>query len=138
MTRILRASALNPGQICYWRECNIDIRQFSNEGVKLIAVKKIILGIGNRNATQSGSDGTMYFDDIRVYPARCIATLLQPTADFDGNCVVNFADLKIMAGAWLDSGALLTSDLDGNGDVDLGDFSTLAENWLDELLWPQP
>jgi hypothetical protein len=53
-----------------------------------------------------------------------------------GNWVVDYADLDIMAGAWLKSGAGLASDLDGDGNVDFADYAKLADAWLEELLWP--
>ena len=48
-----------------WTEWNIDLQTF---GVNLANVNTIGLGLGNRNNPQAGGAGTMYFDDIRLYP----------------------------------------------------------------------
>jgi hypothetical protein len=51
-----------------WTEWNIDLQAFANLGVSLTNVNMIGLGLGNRNNPVAGGSGTMYFDDIRLYP----------------------------------------------------------------------
>jgi hypothetical protein len=54
-----------------WTEWNIDLQAFADQGVNLANVNTIALGLGNRNPDVSGvagDSGTMYFDDIRLYP----------------------------------------------------------------------
>jgi len=119
-----------------WQEWNIELTQFSAAGVNLKAVKKMYIGLGNRTSPTVGGTGTIYVDDIRVYPSRCVPSMGKPAADLSGNCVVDYADLDIMAGAWLDSGAGQAADLDGDNSVDLADYAKPADAWLDELLWP--
>jgi hypothetical protein len=104
--------------------------------VNLKAVKKMYIGLGNRTSPTIGGTGTIYVDDIRVYPSRCVPSFAKPTADLSGNCVVDYADLVIMAGEWLGSGAGLVADLDRDGNVDLADYAKLADTWLEEVLWP--
>ncbi|MHC4623828.1 MAG: CRTAC1 family protein [Planctomycetota bacterium] len=53
-------------------------------------------------------------------------------ADFDGNCIVNNADLSALAGAWLQSGPI-PQDLDGDGKVAMEDYAILAGEWLNPL-----
>ncbi len=55
-------------QIGAWTEWNIDLQAFADQGVNLSNVNTIALGFGNRNNPQAGGSGTMYFDDIRLYP----------------------------------------------------------------------
>jgi hypothetical protein len=55
----------NAAQIDEWTEWNIDLQAFS---VNLANVNSIALGLGNKNNPQAGGSGTMYFDDIRLYP----------------------------------------------------------------------
>jgi hypothetical protein len=55
----------NAAQINKWTEWNIDLQAF---GINLANVNTIALGLGNRNNPQAGGSGTMYFDDIRLYP----------------------------------------------------------------------
>ncbi|HUU16103.1 MAG TPA: hypothetical protein VMW72_03050, partial [Sedimentisphaerales bacterium] len=52
-------------QITAWTEWDIDLQAF---GVNLANVNTIALGLGNKNNPQAGGSGTMYFDDIRLYP----------------------------------------------------------------------
>jgi len=60
----------NPGaaQITTWTQWNIDLQAFSDQGVNLANVNTISLGLGNKNNPVAGGSGTMYFDDIRLYP----------------------------------------------------------------------
>jgi len=52
-------------QIDEWTQWNIDLQAF---GINLANVNTIALGLGNRNNPVAGGSGTMYFDDIRLYP----------------------------------------------------------------------
>jgi hypothetical protein len=58
----------NAAQITTWTEWNIDLQAFADQGVNLANVNTIALGLGNKNNPQAGGSGTMYFDDIRLYP----------------------------------------------------------------------
>jgi len=58
----------NAAQIEEWTEWNIDLQAFVDQGVNLANVNTIALGLGNRNNPLAGGSGTMYFDDIRLYP----------------------------------------------------------------------
>jgi len=60
----------------------------------------------------------------------------RPAADLSNNCVVDYADLDIMANEWLDKGAAVVADLYRDDDVDAKDFAVLADAWLEQLLWP--
>jgi len=55
----------NAAQIATWTQWNIDLQAF---GVNLANVNTIALGLGNKNNPVAGGSGTMYFDDIRLYP----------------------------------------------------------------------
>ncbi len=91
-----------------WREWNIEPTQFSAAGVNLAAVKKMYIGLGNRSSPTVGGAGTIYIDDIRVYPSRCVPSMGTPAADLSGNCVVDAADVDILANLWLDTGFQVT------------------------------
>ena len=52
-------------QITAWTEWTIDLQAF---GVNMANVNTIALGLGNKNNPVAGGSGTMYFDDIRLYP----------------------------------------------------------------------
>ncbi len=51
-----------------WTEWNIDLQTFADQGVNLANVNTIALGLGNKKNPLAGGSGTMYFDDIRLYP----------------------------------------------------------------------
>jgi len=50
-----------------WTQWNIDLEEFSNQGVVLTNVDSIAIGFGNRNNPQLGGSGLMFIDDIRLY-----------------------------------------------------------------------
>jgi len=50
-----------------WTQWVIPLRQFSDQGVNLADVDKIAIGLGDRDNSQTGGSGKMYFDDIRLY-----------------------------------------------------------------------
>jgi len=51
-----------------WTAWDIDLQAFADQGVNLANVKSITLGLGNRSNPVAGGSGTLYFDDIRLYP----------------------------------------------------------------------
>ncbi len=55
-------------QITTWTQWNIPLQAFADQGVNLANVNTITLGLGNKNNPVAGGSGTMYFDDIRLYP----------------------------------------------------------------------
>ncbi len=119
-----------------WKEWNLELTEISGQGVNLSDIASVTLGIGSKPGTPSGEDGVVYFDDIRLYPPRCLPELPKPAADLNSNCVVDLADVEVMGQQWLQSGADLSADLDASETVDLGDFAVLADTWLDAILWP--
>jgi hypothetical protein len=89
-----------------WQQWNIALTQFS--GVNLASVKKMYLGVGNRSNPQAGGSGKLYIDDIRIYPPRCVPSLAKPAVDLSGNCIVDYADVEIVANQWLSDGLMIT------------------------------
>ncbi len=55
-------------QVTTWTEWTIDLQSFADQGVNLANVNTISLGLGNKNNPLAGGSGTMYFDDIHLYP----------------------------------------------------------------------
>jgi len=55
-------------QITTWTQWNIDLQAFTDQGVNRANVNTIALGLGDKKNPQAGGSGTMYFDDIRLYP----------------------------------------------------------------------
>ena len=58
----------NAAQVTSWTEWIIDLQAFADQGVDLADVNTIALGLGDKKNPAAGGSGTMYFDDIRLYP----------------------------------------------------------------------
>jgi hypothetical protein len=68
-----------------------------DSGVDLTKISKFTLSLSG-----TGRPGTVYFDDIKLFPPRCLEQLDSP-GDFNKDCVVDAADLNVVAADWLDS-----------------------------------
>jgi len=93
-----------------WKEWDIDLSDFTT--VNLASVKKVYLGFGVRGSTStpaSYSSGTVYFDDFRAYPPRCVSERLAPTGDITKDCIVDYKDVDAMMGDWLDYDYTITT-----------------------------
>ncbi len=91
-------------QIGDWTEWLIDLQSFADQGVNLANLNTIAIGFGDKNNPQPGGSGLTYFDDIQLYPSRCI--LSRRSADFTKldyieDCAVNYREFEVMAGQWL-------------------------------------
>ena len=92
-----------------WQQWNIRLADFNEAGVDLTDVNSIYIGFGDRaNEPPAGGDGTVYFDNFRLYPPRCLVDIYgKPLADIDRpyDCKVDSNDLRIMVRDWLDTDA---------------------------------
>ena len=71
--------------------------------IDLSNVESISIGFSaDPNKPHSNPNGTVYFDDIRLYSSRCLQEN-RPEADLNGDCLVNFKDFEEMAYSWLDT-----------------------------------
>jgi hypothetical protein len=84
-----------------WTEWNIDLQGFAELGIDLADVNSIAIGFGDKDNPQAGGAGKMYFDDIRLYPLRCVPSVLKPAGDLNNDCAVDYLDLQIMTDDWL-------------------------------------
>jgi len=88
------------------QEWNIGLQEFvdDNPAIDLTNVKMLEIGVldGLGNPPAQMGTGFIYFDDIRLYPRRCILEYGQPEADLNDDCVVDACDVTIMADDWLD------------------------------------
>jgi hypothetical protein len=77
----------NAVQVDNWQEWHIDLKEFGDAGVNLADVRKMCVGVGNRDNPQRGGIGRIYIDDIRLHPPRprYVSSLLKPDGDFSGN-----------------------------------------------------
>jgi len=109
-----------------WHQWDIDLALF---GVNLANVTTISIGF-DRGA--SPASGLVFFDDIRLYPSRCV--LSKRSADFaafdyapestGGDCVINYKELDVMAANWL------VSDYNASGDGTLMNFPSDDSQWV--------
>jgi hypothetical protein len=81
-----------------WTEWNISLCQFPHVK-KWHEIKKMKIEMqGGSGLSEDG--GTMIFDDIRLYPKRCVP-MYGPAADFTDDCKVDLYDLDKLTGDWL-------------------------------------
>jgi len=71
-------------------------------GVNLAAVTSMTIGVGSGSNPGAATTGTVLVDEVRLYPARCLAGY--PAYDFNKDCIVDIADFGILTSDWLDSG----------------------------------
>jgi hypothetical protein len=67
-----------------------------------------------------------------AYLAGSIVARAHPVGDINTDHVVDFEDLRLFIGHWLDPNCLIPgcdADLDGSDGVDMVDFALLAKNW---------
>ena len=84
-----------------WQPWRIDLQ---NLNLDLSNIEYISIGFRIGTSEQSGSGlGTTFFDDIRLFPSRCLKEN-RPNADLNGDCAVDFQDLQDLAYNWLDKG----------------------------------
>ncbi len=97
-----------------FQEWNIELQGFVDDNsVDLTDISRITIGFGDKTA---GGTGTVYFDNIRLYPPRCVPQLAPSmgsfryldryaqTGSFEPDCSVDNYDLWTLAGDWLISG----------------------------------
>jgi len=110
-----------------------------------LAADSPCIGTGNNAATY---DGEIDLDGYpRILDGLCDGTGIVDMGayefsyayrgDLDTNCTVDFADLAILAAAWMHEPADRTIDIEpvpaGDGTVNILDFSILAEHWMKEI-----
>jgi hypothetical protein len=94
---VQRFSDVNVIQSRTWIELSLELDSFI--GVDLSRVREMTLGAG-RKPGEASEAGTVYFDDIWLYPARCLSEYTA-AADLTGDCVVDYDDLRIVGRDWL-------------------------------------
>jgi hypothetical protein len=127
-----------------WQQWQIPLSDFT--GVNLSKISKVFLGIGTRYQTSHPDyhlAGTIYSDDIRIYPPVCRADFAKTFGDINNDCAVDLADIRIMADNWLAQGQavdpavnLSLNDFPDQEIINLKDFAIIANHWLTTSLWP--
>jgi len=117
-----------------WTRWDVELASF---GISLGNVTSITIGFERIGA--SGGSGMVLFDDIRLYPSRCILSRRSTDFarfDYVEDCIIDYKELDVIAAEWLTSSSDLTSDLNADNTVDLKDYAALADRWLEQQLWP--
>ncbi|MHC4417348.1 MAG: LamG-like jellyroll fold domain-containing protein, partial [Planctomycetota bacterium] len=101
----------NPTNMFYdyqWFEWNIDCNIFDACGVTLSAIDRLTIGFGGDRVGQSKTPQAtpqyahVHIDDLRLYPARCIAELAEVAGNItEGDCTIDNFDMQIMGEDWL-------------------------------------
>jgi hypothetical protein len=55
-------------QAVSWTQWSVDLQTFADQGIDLTSVTSITLGLGDRDNPTAGGAGTVFFDDVRLYP----------------------------------------------------------------------
>jgi hypothetical protein len=100
---------VNAATLTSWQEWNIELTDFTT--VNLNAVKKVRIGLGDRDIQPGGGSGALYIDDIRACPPRCVPQYGKPIGDIaePWDCIVDEKDLRVLAGAWMLRDGLITT-----------------------------
>ena len=87
-----------------YQEWNIDLQEFVDDNnVNLANIWRITIGFGDgTNPSPASGEGIVYFDEIGLYPARCVPEKV--AGSFNWDCTAELADLDIIARDWLMSG----------------------------------
>jgi len=119
-----------------WQLWSIDPGLFG--GVNISSVKKLIVGVGDRSGSASGSSGILYIDDIGLCGGGCIPDCQCP-GDLNDDGQVDLDDLQAVAGILLNAGspfivaveASHCGDLNSDLQLDLEDLQAVAGMLLD-------
>jgi len=77
--------AANRIAMAAWTRWEVPLSDFSAAGVNLAAVKKMVIGLGDRSRTKAGGVGVLYFDDIYVgSPGAALTEVALFAEDFEG------------------------------------------------------
>jgi len=93
-----------------WRPWDIELQEFVDDNdVNLANVSRIVIGFSH--GAGPGGDGTVYFDDIRLFPPRCVPLkrsayfakldYAPPRNLYAGDCVIDYQEIEVMGGDWL-------------------------------------
>jgi hypothetical protein len=122
-----------------WQEWNIDLVEDFNVvgGVNLANISKIHIGFGGEQFTgqsADGGEGTVWFDDIRLWLTRCVPDVAYNYGDLTDDCFIDSFDLEQMSYDWLtsDYNVMVTEPCDANligwWKFDEGDGDTVEDS----------
>jgi hypothetical protein len=100
-TDVVEHSDVNAATLTSWQEWNIELSDFTT--VNLDGIKKVYIGLGDRDVPVQGGSGAIYVDDIRACPPRCVPAFAQMTGDIAQpyDCTVDEKDIRVFAADYL-------------------------------------
>ena len=82
-----------------WLPWRLNLAEMAD--VNFCEVRHLALGFRcDPSLQRCDGKGSVYFDDLRLYPRWCFEEY-RPQADFNGDCVVGYPDLRQMTDYWL-------------------------------------
>jgi hypothetical protein len=66
-TRVVYHDDMKAAQIDTWTRWDINLSDFSAQGINLTDVDSITIGFGDLDSPQAGGSGLVFFDDVRLY-----------------------------------------------------------------------
>ena len=121
----------NAALIDIWTEWNIDLADGNFASLDMHNIDKVYIGLGDRNTPTTGGKGVVYFEDIRLYPSRCLLSLRSPDfarVDYVEDCLVDYKELELMAESWLKATDPATGNLVGWWKMDDGTGASTAQD----------
>jgi hypothetical protein len=100
-TDVVEHNDVNAATLTSWQEWNIELSDFTT--VNLDGIKKVYIGLGDRDVPVQGGLGTIYVDDIRACPPRCVPAFAQMSGDIAQpyDCTVDEKDIRVFAADYL-------------------------------------
>ncbi|MHC4694196.1 MAG: LamG domain-containing protein, partial [Planctomycetota bacterium] len=116
-TDVVEHNDVNAATLTSWQEWNIPLTDFAT--VNLDGIKKVYIGLGDRDVPVQGGSGAIYVDDIRGCPPRCVPSLAKPVYDLAQpyDCIVNELDLALVGIDWLMSDEVITTQIPSVGPI---------------------
>jgi hypothetical protein len=100
-TDVVEHNDVNAATLTSWQEWNIELSDFTT--VNLDGIKKLYIGLGDRDVPVQGGSGQIYVDDIRACPPRCVPAFAQMSGDIAQpyDCTVDEKDIRVFAADYL-------------------------------------
>ncbi|HUW19525.1 MAG TPA: PASTA domain-containing protein, partial [Sedimentisphaerales bacterium] len=84
-----------------WIDWNIALADLVLE-VDLTNVVSLSIGFGDRTTQAEGGKGVVFFDDIALWPVRCVPKYVTEVVDLNDDCVTDWGDILVLGRWWLE------------------------------------
>jgi hypothetical protein len=113
----------------WWQDWYIPLADFTAKDptLDLSDIARIHIGIGNMLTKPTGGKGCIFIDDIELL---AFGVRMPCEVDLNGDGIVNFGEVALLANNWLQTGHGLTGDINNDNIVNLTDLETILIYWL--------